>query len=344
MSSDPRDYYRTSSRNELPPLREILGDALECPPRSTYPRFDFHDVNRALPGSSKHDRYSHPSQHYPRERGPTLAPIPQFTPLEPSSQRGVSPAPHPVRDFLPREPSIQRGVSPAPHPVRRFSSREPSSQRGVSPAPQPERTTRRERSLESSDNSKGHPSSASAICPQPATGPTSYSYNVLRTQQGDLVDVRTPSSRAQGILRATAIIEDEDDSHKRYKCDWPDCDKKYDRPSSLEVHRHTHTGSQPYPCQYPGCNRAFNVKSNMLRHFRSHPPQKTRRSGKQKAEIANDNESDGEDDDEKWPETSSSRYFHKSSTTDFLPLSPQGSSSVNSPTSTKQFYSSSLRH
>ena len=72
--------------------------------------------------------------------------------------------------------------------------------------------------------------------PQPATGPAAYSYNVLRTQQGDLVDVRTPSSRAQGILRPTAIIEDEDDSHKRYKCDWPSCDKKYDRPSSLEVH------------------------------------------------------------------------------------------------------------
>ncbi|KAF8586797.1 hypothetical protein K439DRAFT_1261109, partial [Ramaria rubella] len=55
---------------------------------------------------------------------------------------------------------------------------------------------------------------------------------------------------------------------KRHKCEY--CGKKFDRPSSLQVHMRTHTGSQPFPCQYPGCKRAFNVKSNMLRHFRSH--------------------------------------------------------------------------
>lgn len=71
--------------------------------------------------------------------------------------------------------------------------------------------------------------------PEASSGPSPYSFNVLRAQQGDLVDVRTPSSRAQGILRPTAIIDDEDESHKRYKCDWEGCDKRYDRPSSLEV-------------------------------------------------------------------------------------------------------------
>lgn len=71
--------------------------------------------------------------------------------------------------------------------------------------------------------------------PQPSTGPVNFTFTVMREQQGDLVDVRTPSSRAQGILRPTAIIDDEDQSHKRYKCDFPGCDKRYDRPSSLEV-------------------------------------------------------------------------------------------------------------
>lgn len=86
--------------------------------------------------------------------------------------------------------------------------------------------------------------------PQPSSGPVPFSFNVLRAQQGDLVNVRTPSARAQGILRPTAIIEDEDESHKRYRCDWPGCGKKYDRPSSLEVHKYSHTRKQRmYPAR-----------------------------------------------------------------------------------------------
>lgn len=118
--------------------------------------------------------------------------------------------------------------------------------------------------------------------PQPSSGPVPFSYNVLRAQQGDLVNVRTPSARAQGILRPTAIIEDEDESHKRYRCDWPNCGKKYDRPSSLEVHKYSHTRQQPFPCPESDCSRAFSVKSNMLRHFRSHP----KRAGMSAADVS----------------------------------------------------------
>lgn len=98
--------------------------------------------------------------------------------------------------------------------------------------------------------------------PQPSSGPVPFSFNVLRAQQGDLVNVRTPSARAQGILRPTAIIEDEDESHKRYRCDWPGCGKKYDRPSSLEVHKYSHTRKQR---MYP----ALLIVSGDNKRFRS---------------------------------------------------------------------------
>ena len=148
-------------------------------------------------------------------------------------------------------------------PIRRATSRGYSGRGESSPARSAGYTPPHDRGRDATEASNTYTYSTTAHAhPQPATGPSSYSFNVLRAQQGDLVDVRTPSSRAQGILRPTAIIEDEDESHKRYKCDWPGCEKKYDRPSSLEVrltilsrifhtsliimqvHRHTHTGTQ----------------------------------------------------------------------------------------------------
>ncbi|SJL16593.1 uncharacterized protein ARMOST_20119 [Armillaria ostoyae] len=48
------------------------------------------------------------------------------------------------------------------------------------------------------------------------------------------------------------------------------CHKRFRRPSSLNVHKNTHTGATPYQCSLPGCDKEFNVKSNMLRHYRTH--------------------------------------------------------------------------
>ncbi|KAJ7652473.1 hypothetical protein DFH06DRAFT_899501, partial [Mycena polygramma] len=50
----------------------------------------------------------------------------------------------------------------------------------------------------------------------------------------------------------------------------PRCGKRFNRPSSLHIHRNTHTGATPFHCPYPSCGRAFNVNSNMRRHFRNH--------------------------------------------------------------------------
>ncbi|KAJ7500045.1 hypothetical protein FB451DRAFT_1016154 [Mycena latifolia] len=48
------------------------------------------------------------------------------------------------------------------------------------------------------------------------------------------------------------------------------CGKRFNRPSSLRIHRNTHTGETPFQCPHPGCGRTFNVNSNMRRHFRNH--------------------------------------------------------------------------
>ncbi|KAK0215150.1 hypothetical protein IW262DRAFT_1243871, partial [Armillaria fumosa] len=48
------------------------------------------------------------------------------------------------------------------------------------------------------------------------------------------------------------------------------CNKRFRRPSSLNIHHNTHTGATPYRCSFTGCGKEFNVKSNMLRHYRSH--------------------------------------------------------------------------
>lgn len=74
---------------------------------------------------------------------------------------------------------------------------------------------------------------------------------------------------------------------KKHCC--PHCDKRFNRPSSLNIHVNTHTGAKrshffplnqlggcvnecptAFQCPFPGCSRRFNVNSNMRRHYRNH--------------------------------------------------------------------------
>ncbi|WVQ92987.1 hypothetical protein IAU59_000050 [Kwoniella sp. CBS 9459] len=55
---------------------------------------------------------------------------------------------------------------------------------------------------------------------------------------------------------------------RRHVC--PVCDKRFNRPSSLNTHMAVHTGAKPYVCNRPDCGRRFSVSSNLRRHERTH--------------------------------------------------------------------------
>ncbi|WVF65305.1 hypothetical protein IAT40_000030 [Kwoniella sp. CBS 6097] len=55
---------------------------------------------------------------------------------------------------------------------------------------------------------------------------------------------------------------------RRHVC--PVCDKRFNRPSSLNTHMAVHTGAKPYICNRPDCGRRFSVSSNLRRHERTH--------------------------------------------------------------------------
>ncbi|KAH8105465.1 hypothetical protein BXZ70DRAFT_920981 [Cristinia sonorae] len=87
--------------------------------------------------------------------------------------------------------------------------------------------------------------------------------------------VNNPTSNGAGSSSAPHMVsfhppEPLDD--RRHCC--PHCDKRFNRPSSLNIHVNTHTGAKPFQCEYPGCKRKFNVNSNMRRHWRNHMSRK----------------------------------------------------------------------
>ncbi|GBE78900.1 hypothetical protein SCP_0200970 [Sparassis crispa] len=110
-------------------------------------------------------------------------------------------------------------------------------------------------------NPDGHSSAA-----EPAYGYLSnYAANTYLSVPNVPSNIRTPQRPAQQHLLPEHGASSEE---RRHRC--PHCHKRFNRPSSLNIHVNTHTGAKPFVCRYPGCNRTFNVNSNMRRHYRNH--------------------------------------------------------------------------
>jgi len=50
----------------------------------------------------------------------------------------------------------------------------------------------------------------------------------------------------------------------RFYCEYPDCDKRYNTRSNLEVHMRKHAGTKPFVCEL--CQKKFISKWNMSKH------------------------------------------------------------------------------
>jgi hypothetical protein len=91
--------------------------------------------------------------------------------------------------------------------------------------------------------------------------------------------INSPSTSAHGepTSRAsqTHVLAVPPYDEKKHCC--PHCNKRFNRPSSLNIHVNTHTGAKPFLCPFPGCQRRFNVNSNMRRHYRNHVSSNRRR-------------------------------------------------------------------
>ncbi|KAF3905407.1 hypothetical protein ABW21_db0208545 [Orbilia brochopaga] len=70
------------------------------------------------------------------------------------------------------------------------------------------------------------------------------------------------------------LIIDERHAPKQFPCDWPDCNKKFNRKSDLQRHHRIHTNTRPYACTFAGCKKSFIQRSALTVHIRTHTGEK----------------------------------------------------------------------
>ncbi|CAO3591019.1 unnamed protein product [Absidia cylindrospora] len=54
---------------------------------------------------------------------------------------------------------------------------------------------------------------------------------------------------------------------KRHPCDWPGCQKSFNRPSDTERHYRTHTNERPFHCDFKTCGKKFIQVCMVLRYI-----------------------------------------------------------------------------
>ncbi|KAI1268464.1 transcription factor IIIA, partial [Xylariaceae sp. FL1019] len=63
---------------------------------------------------------------------------------------------------------------------------------------------------------------------------------------------------------------------KTIRCDFPGCEKTFNRPARLETHRRTHYGDRTFKCTYDGCDKDYTSKKNLDEHIKgAHKDERT---------------------------------------------------------------------
>lgn len=82
--------------------------------------------------------------------------------------------------------------------------------------------------------------------------------NIPKSNNNDSLSTRASSNNSKSNLIKGVIHE----------CNI--CNKKFQRPSTLETHMNVHSGEKPFLCPFLDCKKLFNARSNMLRHLKMH--------------------------------------------------------------------------
>ncbi|VDN96562.1 unnamed protein product [Rodentolepis nana] len=78
--------------------------------------------------------------------------------------------------------------------------------------------------------------------------------------------VHLDSGEEDETVHSQTLTESPCEPIHEYACS--ECDKRFARPSHLEIHFRTHTGERPFHCCI--CSKSFTQASNLQRHMRSH--------------------------------------------------------------------------
>ena len=112
------------------------------------------------------------------------------------------------------------------------------------------------------------------VCPYPKCKYVSNRRNNMKRHQDTMHEKINNPNVCCGItfVRKADLRNHNIERHPKgvgYRCDWPECDKAFERKALLVRHIKTHTHEKPYKCPYD-CNYGTSHKSNLQRHLKVH--------------------------------------------------------------------------